>query len=122
MSIGKVKKPVTKEGKIGDRLLEIGKDYLAGQTLSALTELSNMGPLEFQDAFYVLDKLGPALTRREQRLLLDLLTEVVVLSQCDVGMDKHILRDYLKKRIRNSSTFGEFIFQVIQQINGLHHA
>ncbi len=122
MSIGKVKKPVTKEGKIGDRLLEIGKDYLAGQTLSALTDLSNMGSLEFQDAFYVLDKLGPALTRREQRLLLDLLTEVVVLSQCDVEMDKHILRDYLKKRIRNSSTFGEFIFQVIQQINGLHHA
>ncbi len=81
-----------------------------------------MGSLEFQDAFYVLDKLGPALTRREQRLLLDLLTEVVVLSQCDVEMDKHILRDYLKKRIRNSSTFGEFIFQVIQQINGLHHA
>jgi len=122
MSIGKVKKHVTKEGKISDRLLEIGKDYLAGQTLSALTELSNIGPLEFQDAFYVLDKLGPALTRREQRLLLDLLTEVVVLSQCEVEMDKHILRDYLKKRIRNSSTFGEFIFQVIQQINGLYHA
>jgi hypothetical protein len=122
MSISKVKKPVTKEGKTHDRLLEIGKDYLAGQTLSALTELSNMGPLEFQDAFYVLDKLGPALTRREQRLLLDLLTEVVVLSQCEVGMDKNVLRDYMKKRIRNSSTFGEFIFQVLQQINGHHHA
>jgi hypothetical protein len=122
MSISKVKKSQAKEGKISDRLLEIGRDYLAGQTLSALTELSNMGPLEFQDAFFVLDKLGPALTRREQRLLLDLLTEVVVLSQCDVGMDQHLLRDYMKKRIRNSSTFGEFIFQVIQQINGHHHA
>jgi hypothetical protein len=121
MSISKVKKSQAKEGKISDRLLEIGRDYLAGQTLSALTELSNMGPLEFQDAFFVLDKLGPALTRREQRLLLDLLTEVVVLSQCDVRMDKHLLRDYMKKRIRNSSNFGEFIFQVIQQINGHHH-
>jgi len=122
MSISKVKKSGVKDEKISDRLLEIGKDYLAGQTLSALTELSSVGPLEFQDAFYILDKLGCALTRREQRSLLDLLTEVAVLSQCDVGMDKHLLRDYLKKRIRNSSSFGEFIFQVIQQINGLHHA
>ena len=122
MSISKTKKSVGKDGKLNDRLLEIGKDYLAGHTLSALTELSSIGPLEFQDAFFILDKLGPALTRREQRLLLDLLTEVVVLSQCDVGMDKHILLDYMKKRIRNSSNFGEFIFQVIQQINGHHHA
>jgi hypothetical protein len=121
MSIGKIKKSVIKDEKISDRLLEIGKDYLAGHTLSALTQLSNVGTLEFSDAFYVLDKLGPTLTRREQRRLLDLLTEVVVLSQCDVGMDKSVLRDYLKKRIRNSGSFGEFIFQIIQQVNGLHH-
>ena len=121
MSISKAKKPVIKNGKVSDRLLEIGKDYLAGQTLAALTELSSVGPVEFSDAFYVLDKLGPVLNRREQRLLLDLLTEVVILSQCDVGMDKHVLRDYLKKRIQNSSSFGAFIFQIIQQVNGLHH-
>ncbi len=121
MSISKAKKPVIKNGKISDRLLEIGKDYLAGQTLSALTALSSVGPVEFSDAFYVLDKLGPTLHRREQRLLLDLLTEVVVLSSSDLGMDKHVLRDYLKKRIRNSSNFGEFIFQILQQVNGLHH-
>ena len=121
MSASKLKKPVIKGGKISDRLLEIGKDYLAGHTLSALTALSHVGPVEFSDAFYVLDKLGPLLNRREQRLLLDLLTEVVVLSQCDVGMDKQVLRDYLKKRIRHSSDFGQFIFQIIQQVNGLHH-
>ena len=121
MSIGKTKKSIIKDEKISDRLLEIGKDYLSGQTLEALTELSSLGPMEFSDAFHVLDKLGPALSRREQRLLLDLLTEVVVLSQCDVGMDKHVLRDYMKKRIRNSGTFGVFIFQIIQQINGLRH-
>ncbi|MFX1566264.1 MAG: hypothetical protein ACFFCH_09755 [Promethearchaeota archaeon] len=121
MSLGKVKKSAIKDEKISDRLLEIGKDYLAGRTLSALTQLSNVGTLEFSDAFYVLDRLGPTLMRREQRLLLDLLTEVVVLSQCDVGMDKRVLRDYLKKRIRNSGSFGEFIFQIIQQVNGLNH-
>ncbi len=121
MSISKIKKTVVKDDKISDRLLEIGRDYLSGQTLAALMELANVGPVKFSDAFYVLDKLGPSLNRREQRLLLDLLTEVVVLSQCDVGMDKHVLRDYLKKRIRNSGNFGEFIFQIIQQINGLHH-
>ncbi len=121
MSISKVKKSTLKPDKIGDRLLEIGKEYLAGQTLNALTELSAVGELEFSDAFYVLDKLGPTLSRMEKRLLLDLLTEVVVLSQCDVGMDKRVLRDYLKKRIQNSGSFGGFIFQIIQQINGAHH-
>lgn len=121
MSISKVKKTILKDGKVSHRLLEIGKDYLAGQTLAALTELSSVGPVQFSDAFYILDKLGPFLSRREQRQLLDLLTEVVVLSQCDVGMSKHVLRDYMKKRIRNSGDFGEFIFHVIQQINGLQH-
>ncbi|MFW9831602.1 MAG: hypothetical protein ACFFD8_07495 [Candidatus Thorarchaeota archaeon] len=121
MSLSRVKKSSIKTDKIGDRLLEIGKDYLAGQTLAALTELSSVGPLNFSDAFYVIDKLGPDLMRREKRVLLDLLTEVVILSQCDVGMDKQVLREYLKKRIRHSGDLGEFIFQLIQQVNGAHN-
>ncbi len=118
MSISKANKTLVKDDKIGDRLLQIGKEYLAGQTTAAISELMTVGPIEFTDAFYVLDKLGPSVSRREQRQLLDLLTEVVILSQCDVGMDKRLVRGYLKKRIRNSGDVGEFIFQVIQQING----
>ena len=121
MSVSKIKKSILKDEKVGDRLLEIGKDFLAGQTLAALTELSSVGPVQFSDAFYIVDKLGSLLSRREQRQLLDLLTEVVVLSQCDVGMSNDVLRDYMKKRIRHSGHFGEFVFHVIQQINGLQH-
>jgi hypothetical protein len=121
MSASKAKKPNIKEEAICDRLLQIGKDYLSGQTLSALTELSSVGPVEFTDAFYVLDKLGPNLSRREQRVLLDLLTEVVILSQCDVGMDKQSLKGYLRKRIRNSGTFGEFLYHILQQVNGANN-
>jgi hypothetical protein len=121
MSASKAKKPIVPTDKIGDRLLEIGKDYIAGHTLLALTELSRVEPVAYSDAFYVVDKLGPFLTRTEQRILLDLLTEVVVLSNCDVGMDKNLMRDYLKKRIRNSSNFGEFVYHVIEQINGIYN-
>ena len=121
MSASKVKKPTVPTEKIGDRLLEIGKDYIAGHTLLALTELSRIDQVAYTDAFYVVDKLGPFLSRTEQRVLLDLLTEVVVLSNADVGLDKNLMRDYLKKRIRNSSNFGEFVFHIIEQIDGMYN-
>jgi len=121
MSAIKTKKPLAPSPKIGDRLLEIGKDYIAGHTLLALTELSRVGPVEYIDAFYVIDKLGPFLSRNEQRVLLDLLTEVIVLTNSDVGMDKNLMRDYLKKRIRNSSNFGEFVYHIIEQIDGMYN-
>jgi hypothetical protein len=121
MSASKTKKPLAPSPKIGDRLLEIGKDYIAGHTLLALTELSRVGPVEYTDAFYVIDKLGPFLSRNEQRVLLDLLTEVIVLTNSEVGMDKNLMRDYLKKRIRNSSDFGEFVYHIIEQIDDMYN-
>ncbi|MDO8123499.1 MAG: hypothetical protein Q6364_03880 [Candidatus Hermodarchaeota archaeon] len=121
MSASKVKKSLTPSERIGDRLLEIGKDYIAGHTLLALTELSRVGPVDYTDAFYVIDKLGPFLTRSEQRVLLDLLTEIVVLSNSKVGIDKNLMQDYLKKRIRNSSNFGEFVYHIIEQIDGMYN-
>jgi len=117
MSISKEKSPVLNH-KICERLLRIGKDFLSGDTNSAIAQLASMETLEFTDAFYLLDKLGPSLSRREQRLLLDLLTEVVVLSQLDMGMDQRLIRSEIKSKIKDTGHFGEFIYRVIEQING----
>ena len=120
MSVSKEKPPAVNH-KVCERLLRIGKDYLSGDTNTAIARLTSMGTLEFTDAFYLLDKLGPSLSRREQRLLLDLLTEVVVLSQLDMGMDQHLIRSEIKSKIKDTGHFGEFIYQVIEQINGRHN-
>ena len=47
MSASKAKKPIVPTDKIGDRLLEIGKDYIAGHTLLALTELSRIDQVAY---------------------------------------------------------------------------
>lgn len=120
MSISKDKNAVINH-KICERLLRIGKDYLSGETNTAIAQLASMGTLEFTDAFYLLDKLGSSLSRREQRLLLDLLTEVVILSQLDMGMDQRRIRSEIKSKIKDTGHFGEFIYQVIEQINGCHN-
>ncbi|MHA2426559.1 MAG: hypothetical protein ACXADB_00765 [Candidatus Hermodarchaeia archaeon] len=120
MSVSKEKNAVVNL-KICERLLRIGKDYLSGDTNAAIAQLASMGTLEFTDAFYLLDKLGPSLSRREQRLLLDLLTEIVVLSQLDMGMDQRVLRGEIKTKIKDTGHFGEFIYQVIEQINGSYN-
>ncbi|MFX0168563.1 MAG: hypothetical protein ACFE89_04305 [Candidatus Hodarchaeota archaeon] len=121
MSVSKQKNTVVNHAKACERLLRIGKDFLAGDTNTAIAQLASVESLQFTDAFYLLDKLGPNLSRREQRLLLDLLTEIVVLSQLDVGVDESILRGEIKTKIKDTGQFGEFIYQVIEQINGCHN-
>lgn len=121
MSLSNEKVTVGKQQTVGERLLKIGRIYLAGQTQVALQELHHIGHLEFTDIFYLLDKLGPSLSRQEQRILLDLMTEVVILSQLDMEADLQFMRGRIKQQIRNISRCGEFIYEILKQINGLQN-
>jgi hypothetical protein len=121
MSMSKEKPISLRESAAGERLIKIGRTYLEGQKHVALEELHSMNRLSFADVFYMLDKMGPNLSRGEQRLLLDLVTEVVILRQVEGKLDKHLLEGNIKHLIREFSRFGEFIYKVLEQINGTQH-
>ena len=102
---------------ISERLLQLGEAHLAGQAPTITDVLQGIGTLEFHHVYFILDQLGPKMARKERRTLLDLLTEVVVLSRLDVSLIKQTLETQVKQQIRGTGKLGEYIYQLLKQVH-----